>query len=190
MRLLAMRLLAMRLLAMRLLAAFGLVCLLAAPAAAQQRVAYLDSDYVLERISEYRTAQSTLDNLARQWQTELDGMQAEVDALVRDFGARELLYTEEERQLRRDEIARREQELESRRIQRFGPEGELFREQQRLMRPIQERILTAVEVIAKAEDYDYVFDKSGEYLFLYLRPQLDISDLVLDELGVEVGRGG
>lgn len=179
---------------MRLLSAFGLaavlLALLAAPAVAQQRVAYLDSNYVLERISEYRTAQATLDRVAQQWQTELDGMKREVDELVRDFEARELLYTEEERQRKREEIASQGQEIESRRLQRFGPDGELFREQQRLMRPIQERILTAVEEVAQAEDYDYVFDKSGDYLFLYLRPQLDISDLVLDELGIEVGRAG
>ncbi len=175
---------------MRLLSAAVLLVALAAPAAAQQRLAYLDSDYVLERISEYRTAQASLDRVAQQWQTELDGMQREVDELARDFEARELLYTEEERQRKREEIGSKEQELEARRLQRFGPDGELFREQQRLMRPIQERILTAVEEVAQAEDYDYVFDKSGDYLFLYLRPQLDISDLVLDELGIEVGRTG
>jgi outer membrane protein len=163
---------------------------LAAPAAAQQRIAYLDSEYVLERVTEYRTAQAALDRLAQQWQTELAALRQEADALVRDFEARELLYTEEERQRQRDAIAAKEQEVESRRLQRFGPDGELFREQQRLMRPIQERVLNAVKEVAEAENYDYVFDKSGEYLFLYLRPQLDISDLVLDELGIEVGRAG
>lgn len=175
---------------MRLLLTLFLLVAFAVPAAAQERVAYLDSEYVLERISEYRTAQSTLDRLAQQWQTELDGMQQEVDVLVRDFGARELLYTEEERQRQEAEIAGKEQELESRRLQRFGPDGELFREQQRLMRPIQERVLAAVEEVAQEEDYDYVFDKSGDYLFLYLKPQLDISELVLDELGIETGRTG
>lgn len=175
---------------MRLLPVLTLVLALAAPAAAQQRIAYLDSDYILQRITEYRTAQASLDRLAQQWQTELDGLQAERADLTRDFEARELLYTDEERQRKRDEIAAKEQEYESRRIQRFGPEGELFREQERLMRPIQERVLTAVEEVAEAEDYDYVFDKGGDFLFLYLKPQLDISDLVLDELGIEVGRAG
>ena len=175
---------------MHLLSTILLLLALAAPAAAQQRVAYVDSDYVLDKISEYRTAQSTLDRLAQQWQTELDEMQQEVNELVRDFEARELLFTEEERQRQQAAIRAKEQEYESRRLQRFGPEGELFREQQRLMRPIQERVLAAVEEVAEAEDYDYVFDKSGEYLFLYLRPQLNISDLVLDELGIDVGPTG
>lgn len=170
----------------RLVPALVLLCALAAPAAAQQRIAYLDSEYVLERITEYRTAQSNLDRLAQQWQNELDEMQREIDAQVREFEARELLYTEEERQREREAIEASRQEIESRRLQRFGPEGELFREQERLMRPIQERVLDAVNEVAEAENYDFVFDKSGDFLFLYLRPELDISDLVLDELGVEV----
>lgn len=171
----------------RLFAALAALAALAAPAQAQQRIAYLDSDYVLERITEYRTAQANLDRLAQQWQTELDALQRELDALIREFEARELLYTEEERGREQGAIAAKEQELEARRLQRFGPDGELFREQQRLMRPIQERVLAAVSDVAEAENYDYVFDKSGDFLFLFLRPQFDISDLVLDELGIEVG---
>lgn len=181
---------ASRLAPLALLASFALLLALAAPASAQQRIAYLDSEYVLDRVTEYRTAQASLDRLAQQWQGELDGLQRELDALVREFEARELLYTEEERQRQRDAIAAKEQEIETRRLQRFGPEGELFREQQRLMRPIQERVLEAVSEVAEAENYDYVFDKSGDFLFLFLRPQFDISDLVLDELGIEVNRAG
>src|SRR5690606_865637 len=83
---------------LRFLPALLLVLALAAPAAAQQRIAYLDSEYVLERITEYRTAQAALDRLAQQWQNELAALRQEADALELDFEARELLYTEEERQ--------------------------------------------------------------------------------------------
>ena len=167
-----------------------LTLLVAVPAAAQQRIAYIDSEAVLDQITEYRTVQANLDRLAQQWQTELDQLQQQVDELARDFEARELLFTETERERKRAEITAKEQELNSKRIQRFGPEGELFREQNRQMRPVQERVLAAIEEVAEAEDYDYVFDKSGDFLFLYARPQLDISDLVLEELGIEAGRGG
>lgn len=175
---------------MRPLSILLLVLAAAAPAAAQERIAYIDSEAILERITEYRTVQSNLDRLAQQWQTELDGLQRELDELVRDFEARELLFTEAERERKREEIRSKEQELESRRIQRFGPDGEFFREQQRQMRPVQERLLEAIEQVAKDEDFDYVFDKSGEYLFLYARPELDISDLVLEELGIDAPRAG
>ena len=175
---------------MRLFSTLVLTLVLAAPATAQQRIAYIDSETVLGQITEFRTVQANLDRLAQQWQTELSEMQREIDALVRDFEARELLFTEAERERKREEIRSREQELESRRIQRFGPDGEFFREQQRQMRPVQERLLDAIEQVAEDEEYDYVFDKSGDYLFLYARPELDVSDLVLEELGIDAQRAG
>ncbi len=161
----------------------------AAPTAAQERIAYIDSEFVLDQITEYRTAQENVNRLAEQWQAELDGLQREVDALARDYEARELLFTDEERERKQQEIDAKQQELEARRIQRFGPEGELFREQQRQMRPVQERVLEAIDQVAEDENYDYVFDKSGDFLFLYAKPNLDISDLVLDELGIETQAG-
>ncbi len=161
----------------------------ALPAAAQQRIAYIDSEAVLDQITEYRTVQSNLDNLAQQWQTELDELQREVDALVRDYEARELLFTDEERERKQQEIDAKKQEFESRRVQRFGPEGELFREQQRQMRPVQERVLEAIDTVAEEENYDYVFDKSGDFLFLFANPDHDISEFVLLELGIETQAG-
>ncbi len=175
---------------MRVLSLLLLVLSVAVPAMAQQRIAYVDSEFLLDQITEYRTAQSNLDRLAQQWQGELDQLQREVDELVRDFEARELLFTDEERDRKRQEIVAKEQELESRRIQRFGPEGELFREQQRQMRPIQERVLEAIDQVARDEDYDFVFDRSGDFLFLYAKTDHDISDLVLDELGIETTQAG
>lgn len=175
---------------MRLFPTLVLTLALAAPALAQQRIAYIDSESILGQISEYRTVQANLDRLAQQWQAELAELRQEIDALERDFEARELLFTEAERERKLEEIRARKQEMESRRTQRFGPDGEFFREQQRQMRPVQERLLDAIEQVAKDEEYDYVFDKSGDFLFLYARPELDMSDLVLEELGIDAQRAG
>jgi outer membrane protein len=175
---------------MRLLSLLVLTLAVATPATAQQRIAYIDSESILSQITEFRTVQANLDRLAQQWQAELAELQQEIDALERDYEARELLFTETERERKLEEIRAKKQEMESRRTQRFGPDGELFREQQRQMRPVQERLLDAIEQVAKDEEYDYVFDKSGDFLFLYARPELDVSDLVLEELGIDAQRAG
>lgn len=164
--------------------------LAAGPAAAQQRIGYVDSELILERVTEYRTAQNSLDRLAQQWQTEIQALQRELDGMERDFAAREILFTEEERQRNRQAIDAKAQEVETLRLRYFGPEGELFREQQRLMRPIQERVLEAIEAVAEDGNYDFVFDKAGDYLFLYVKPQHDLSELVLEELGIDPLAGG
>lgn len=158
----------------------------ALPAAAQQKIAYIDSEYILSRIPEFATVQQEIDRLANDWDRELAEQQKEVDAMFQEYQARELLYTNEERNRRREEIMRAEDEVERQRVKYFGPDGDLFVQQEQLMRPIQERILAAIEEVATADGYDYVFDKAGDFLFLYARPQYDLSDRVLEELGIDV----
>jgi outer membrane protein len=171
----------------------GFALLLAWPAGAalgQQRIGYIDSNEILNQIPEFATIQQNLDRAAQEWQGELQTRQRELERMFRDYQARELLYTPDERQARREEIVRAEEELERRRAQYFGPEGELFREQERMMRPLQERIVAAVDAVAVAEGYDYVFDKGGDYIFLFAREQFNLNTLVLQELGIDVTQAG
>jgi len=171
--------------AILLLAALGVM---SAPATfAQSKVGYIDSEAILGQMTEYTQVQQQIDRMAQDWQAELERRQEEVDALFQEYQARELLYTNEERQRRREEILDAEQEVERLRIQYFGPEGQLFQQQESLIRPIQERVLEAVERVAEQGGYDYVFDKDGGgFLFLYARPNLDLSQDVLEELGIDV----
>ncbi len=155
-------------------------------ASAQQKIAHVDTEYILGRIPEFQTVQQQIDRIAGDWERELSDKQSEVEEQFRAYQARELLYTAEERQRRRDEIVRAEDDVERLRMKYFGPDGDLFVQQEQLMRPIQDRILSAIEEVATAEGYDYVFDKSGDFLFLFTRSQYDLSNQVLEELGIEV----
>lgn len=157
-----------------------------APAAAQQRIGYIDSEYILNQTPEYATVQQKIDRLEEEWRQEIDTKRDEVDELTREFQARELLYTDEERQAKREAIEAARQEVKQLRTRYFGPNGELYSRQQELMRPIQERVLTAVDQVATAQGYDFVFDKSGDFLFMFAREQYDLSDDVLRELGIDV----
>lgn len=162
------------------------LCILPSSVFAQNKIGYIDSEYILGKTPEYATIQQNIDRMAGEWQTEVEQQQGEVDDLFREYQARELLYTNEERQRKRDEIMRAESDIERLRMQYFGPEGELFRQQEQLMRPLQERILEAIETVATDQGYDYIFDKSGDFLFMYAREQFDVSDDVLEELGIDV----
>lgn len=161
----------------------------ASTAAAQHKIGYVDSEYILQQTPEFATVQQNLDRMAQEWEREITQKQGEVEGLFREYQARELLYTQEERQQRREAIVQTESEVEQLRMQYFGPDGELFRQQEQLLRPIQERILIAIEEVAKDEDYDYVLDKSGDVVFLYAPEDDDLSDKVLEELGIELEPG-
>ena len=168
------------------LAAFALLAVCAAAAPAAQKVGYVDSEEILRQLTDYQTAQQEVDRLAQQWQSELTRMATEIEEAESDFAARELLYTDEERTGARQAIAQQRRERDLYRDKHFGPDGDLFREQQQRMRPVQERVLEAVETVAEEDGYEYVFDRAGEFLFLYAAPKHNLSDRVLDELGVAI----
>ncbi len=154
-------------------------------AVGQQRIGFIDSDAVLNRIPEYATVQQQIERMTSDWEREIESKRKSVDDMFREYQARELLYTSEERRRKREEIVRAEEDVERLRMKYFGPEGEMFTEQDKLVRPLQERILAAVEEVATSEGYDYVFDRRGDYLFLFAREQHDLSEKVLEELGID-----
>ena len=156
---------------------------------AQHEIAYVDSEFIYKNYPEFATAQQNLDRMADGWEDELSERQAGLKVLFEEYQARELLYTIDERQRKQQEIVSLEEDIERLRMQYFGPEGELFRQQEQILRPIQEKVLAAIEEVAVAEGYDYVFDRSGgTFVFLFANDRLDISVLVLEELGIDTQR--
>jgi len=158
------------------------------PAIAQHKIAYVDSERIYNRYPEFSTAQQSLDRTAQQWEQDLQERQNELDEMFEEYQSRELLYTAETRQQKQNEIIDAEEELERLRSQYFGPEGQLFQQQEQVLRPIQEKVLIAIEQVAEADNYDYVFDRNGDFVFLYTNQSLDITDLVLEELGIDVNQ--
>lgn len=153
-----------------------------------QRFAYVDTEYILDLMPEYRSAQKQLDQLSEDWQKELEKKQQAIDKMVKDFQAEQVLLTEELRKKREQEIKEKEKELKDYRNQKFGYEGELFKKRQELIKPIQDKVFDAVQKIAKQNALDFIFAKSGELIMLYSNAKYDKSDEVLSELGVAVNK--
>lgn len=156
------------------------------PAEAQQKIGYIDSDMIMQEIPEYTGIQQRLETIAQNWKEEIDEMQVEIEQLQQEFEAREILFTPDIRRQRQQEIDRKIREREQYIDRRFGPGGDYFSQQEELLEPLQQRILEAVIKVAEREGFDHVFDRSGDYLFLYSRARWDISSDVLEELGIFV----
>ena len=153
---------------------------------AQQRIGYVDTEYILNQLPEYTSVQQKLDQLEQRWREEIQSQQERVETLEAEFEAREVLYTEEERQRRRERFEYEGAHMLAQGTEPIGPEGRLYTRQQELMRPIQERVLSAVESVATEAGYDYVLDRKGETLFLFARDEHGLNDQVLRELGINV----
>lgn len=167
-----------------MMAAALLVWGYAQQARAQQRIGYVDTQSILEKLPEYSSVQQKLDELESKWRAEIEDQKENVQKLRDEYQASELLYTEEERKQKRKAIQEAQQEIEQLRQRYFGPEGRLYSRQKKLMRPIQKRILSAAEEVATEEGYDYVFDKSEKVLFLYARDEHNLNEQVLRKLGI------
>ena len=150
-----------------------------------QRYAVIDTKYILSKIPEYREADKKLQLIGEQWQKEIDDKQGILDKMYKNFEAEQFMLTEELKKKREDELFVREKELRELQKKRFGYEGDLFKERQRLVKPIQDKLYNAIQKLAVAKSYDFVLDKSEGITIIFADPKLDKSEEVLKELGIK-----
>jgi outer membrane protein len=171
--------------------AFGIVAIMALMSgqglmAQNQKTGYIDSEYILSKLPDYSGIEQRLATIVQGWATEIDALDKEIEELKRDLQAKEILYTEQVRKDKQEEIDRKITDKDRLVQSKYGPDGEYYKTQETLLEPIQQKIMLAVRTVAERGNYDFVFDRSGDFLFLYTKPQWNLSNDVLKELGIEV----
>lgn len=172
----------------KLIIASGIV-LFTVISASAQKYAYVDSDYILSNIPEYKSAQQQIDNLSVQWQKEIEVKYTEIDKLYKAFQAEQILLTDDMKKKRETEIIAKEKEVKELQKSKFGVDGELFKKRQDLVKPIQDKVYNAIKALAEKSTYAVVFDKASGTTMLYTNPKYDKSDLILSNLGYKKGGG-
>jgi outer membrane protein len=162
--------------------------LLGATVTTAQKFAYLDTQYILENLPEYKSAQQQLDRISIQWQKEIEVKFAEIDKMYTDFQAESILLTDDMKRKREEEIIDKEKEAKELQKQRFGKGGDLLKRRQDLIKPVQDKIYNAIKEIATTKNYAVVFDKSSDLTMLFTNPKYDISDNVLESMGYTPGQ--
>ena len=155
-----------------------------------QKFAYVDSEYILSQMPAYKSAQTQLNEISKQWQAEVDEKFAEIDKLYKQYQAEKVLLTKDMQTKRENEIIEKERAAKQFQNDKFGYEGELFKKRSELVKPIQDKVYEAINKVAKSNGLDFIFDKSGDMLMLVSNPKYDRSDEVLEELGVVPTKGG
>mgnify|MGYP001823808100 CR=1 FL=1 len=175
---------------MKRLSALLTVLVLAMPLGTfAQKYCWVDTEYILENIPEYKAAQQQLDQLSISWQKEIEEKYAHIDKLYKDFQADQILLTEDMKRKREAEIIEKEKEVKEFQKQKFGYEGEIFKKKQELVKPLQDKIYNVIKKMATDRSYAVVFDKSSDLIMLYSNPRYDKSDYVLEQLGYTVQKG-
>jgi len=153
-----------------------------------QKFAYVDTEYILDIMPEYKSAQQQLDRISVQWQKEIEAKFAEIDKMYKDYQAEAVLLTDEMKKKREEEIIEKEKAGKELQKQRFGKDGDLLKKRQELIKPLQDKVYNSIKEIATAKNYAVVFDKASDLTMLFTNPKYDISDEVLENMGFTPGK--
>lgn len=149
-----------------------------------QRFCIVDMDYILSKIPQYEEAQESVNELAAQWKVEIDNEFKAVEKAYAKFQAEQVLMTEQMKKQKIEEIEALERNAKQMQKDKFGPDGELFKKRQELIKPIQDNIYEKIELFAKDKSYEAIFDKSSAGIgILFYGERLDRSEDVLRTLG-------
>lgn len=143
------------------------------------KVGYIDMEYILQNVPDYTEAKNQLEQKAQKWKQEIEAKKVDLAKLKDALKTERVLLTKELIEEREEELKFQETELLDYQQKRFGPSGDLIVQKAVLVKPIQDQVFTAVQDIAEAKKYDYVFDKSSDLTMLFAAKRFDISDQVV-----------
>ena len=151
-----------------------------------QKYAYINSEYILSHLSEYKEAQAELDRVAVMWQREIESKFASIDSMYRKYQVESITMPDQIKKNREEAIIAPERAAKELQKKRFGQDGDLFKKREELVKPIQDRVISTVNDYAKEKGFAFVFDTAGEMSIIYADPKWDINAVILQKLGVSV----
>jgi Skp family chaperone for outer membrane proteins len=143
------------------------------------RIGYIDMEYILENVPEYREAATQLDGKVQRWKQDIEKKNNEIELMKLNLSNERVLLTKELIDEREEEIKILEDELIQYQQARFGPNGDLDIQRRQLVQPIQDQVFNIVQEVAENKKYDFIFDKSADIVMLFAAKRNDISDIVL-----------
>lgn len=150
-----------------------------------QKFGYMDSEYILSKMPEYKSAQETMNKYSEQWMKDIMQGYDDLSKMKMDFQQEEILLTEDMKQKRQNTINAKEEELKKLNNDIFGLNGQLFLKKKEILKPIMDAIYNATEKVARQKKLMFVFDKAADISMIYTDPRHDYTDYILEELGLK-----
>lgn len=148
-----------------------------------QKFALIDTEYILKNISSYEAAQEQLEVVSKKWQAEVEKAQQEVKKMYQSYQSDLAFLSADQKTKRENAIVEKEKALQELNRKYFGPEGELFKQREALIKPIQDDIYNAVKEISESKGYQLILDRATAESVIFASPRIDISDEVLQKMG-------
>lgn len=163
-----------------MLIALALMCVAGAKA---QKFALVDMEYILKNIPSYEMANEQINQVSQRWQKEVEDMGKEAETMYKNYQSDLVFLTDEQKKKKEAEIVAKEKEVTELRYKYFGPQGELYKKRQSLIKPIQDEIYEAVKKVSEEKGYQVIFDRASSQSIIFASPRIDVSNEVLAKLG-------
>lgn len=148
-----------------------------------QKFALVDMDYILRNVPSYEMANEQLNQVSQRWEREVTELSKEAETMYKNYQAEMIFLTDDQKKAREEELVAKEKQVTDLRYKYFGPEGELFKKRQSLMKPIQEDVYNAVKAVCEEKGYQVIFDRASSQSIVFASPKIDVSNDVLAKLG-------
>lgn len=147
-----------------------------------QKYCVIDSEKVFKSLDEYNKAMTTLDELGKSYQAEVDGKYKSIESLYNNYMQQKASLAASTRASVEQQILQKEEEAQKYQQELFGEDGKLMQKRIELIKPIQTKVFAAIEAYAKANGYDLVLDKASNASMLYVNDAIDHTAQVIEQL--------
>ncbi|MBD5269759.1 MAG: OmpH family outer membrane protein [Muribaculaceae bacterium] len=161
----------------------AIIALAGFASASAQKFALVDMDYILRNVPSYEMANEQLNQVSQRWEKEVEQLSKEAETMFKNYQSDMVFLTDDQKKKREEEIVAKEKEVTDTRYKYFGPEGELYKKRQSLMKPIQEDVYNAIKAVAEEKGYQTIFDRASSQSIVFASPRIDVSNDVLAKLG-------
>ena len=149
-----------------------------------QQMAYIESEKIIDEMPEYQNATKELEQQIKEWEIVVEEKFETVENKYQDYVKNESMFSDDIKQQKQEEIFALERQAKDYREEKFGTDGELQKLQDSKLKPLQDKVMSAAQKVAKENNYDYVFDKMPESNWVWTNPKHNLTDLVIAELGL------
>ena len=152
--------------------------------ASAQKFALIDMEYILKNVPAYERANEQLNQVSKKWQAEVEALNTEASTMYKNYQNEVVFLSQDQKKKRQEAIMAKEKQASDLKRKYFGPEGELFKKRESLMKPIQDRVWAAMKELARRGGLQLIIDRSSSKI-VYADPGLDISEAVVSTLGLD-----
>ena len=168
---------------MKRIALLTIAILACAMASYAQKFALVDMEYILKNVPAYEMANEQLNQVSQRWQREVETVAKEAETMYKNYQSEMVFLTDDQKKKREEEIVAKEKEATELRYKYFGPQGELYKKRQALIKPIQDEVYNAVKKVSEERGYAVIFDRASSESIIFASPRIDVSNEVLTKMG-------